>query len=122
MRLGFGSDDFGLPPPAHTAFALDPEIKRKCIWTEPVLRPAAVLCDRLGGFVKIRDDDRGWSKPCPIRSYDSMLSEFADPQRAPEVLGLRETLRSWRFYDHARTDADAPARRSKPGHPGWRAQ
>jgi predicted ATPase len=44
-----------------------------------------------------------------------MLSEFADPQRAPEVLGLRETIRSWRFYDHIRTDADAPARRSKIG-------
>jgi hypothetical protein len=27
-----------------------------------------VLCDRLGGFVKIRDDDGGWSRPYPIRS------------------------------------------------------
>jgi predicted ATPase len=51
LRLGFGSDDFGsaidlgLPPPADTAFALDPEIKRECIWTGPVLRPSAVLCD-----------------------------------------------------------------------------
>ena len=53
--------------------------------------------------------------PYPIRSYDSMLSEFADPQRAPEVLGLRDRIRSWRFYDHIRTDADAPARRSKIG-------
>ena len=44
-----------------------------------------------------------------------MLSEFADPQRAPEVLGLREMIRSWRFYDHVRTDADAPARRSTIG-------
>jgi hypothetical protein len=31
--------------------------KEECIWTGPVLRPSAVLCDRLGGFVKIRDDD-----------------------------------------------------------------
>jgi predicted ATPase len=51
----------------------------------------------------------------PIRSYDSMLGEFADPQCAPEVPGLRETIRSWRFYGHIRTDADAPARRSKIG-------
>ena len=121
LRLGFGSDalgyatDLGLPPPADTAFALDPEIKRECIWTGPVLRPSAVLCARLGGFVKIRDGDGGWSQPYPIGSYDSMLSEFADPQRAPEVLGLRERIRSWRFYDHIRTDADAPARRSKIG-------
>jgi predicted ATPase len=121
LRLGFGGDDFGyaidlgLPPPADTAFALDPEIKRECIWTGPVLRPSAVLCDRLGGFVKLRDNDGAWSRPYPVRSCDSMLSEFADPQRAPEVLGLRETIRSWRFYDHVRTDADAPARRSKIG-------
>jgi energy-coupling factor transporter ATP-binding protein EcfA2 len=121
LRLGFGGDDYGyaidlgLPPPADTAFALDPEIKRECIWTGPVLRPSAVLCDRLGGFVKLRDNDGAWSRPYPVRSCDSMLSEFADPQRAPEVLGLRETIRSWRFYDHVRTDADAPARRSKIG-------
>jgi predicted ATPase len=121
LQLGFGSDDFGyaidlgLPPPATTAFALDPEIKRECIWAGPVLRPSAVLCDRPGSFVKIRDEEGSWSKPYPIRPYDSMLSEFADPQRAPEVLSLRDRIRSWRFYDHFRTDADAPARRSKIG-------
>ena len=93
LRLGFGGDDFGyaidpgLPPPAGTAFALDPEIRRECIWAGPALRPSAVLCDRLGGFVKIRGDDGGWSRPCPIRSCDSMLSEFAGPQRAPGVPG-----------------------------------
>jgi predicted ATPase len=44
-----------------------------------------------------------------------MLSEFADPERAPELLGLRDRVRSWRFYDQFRTDADAPARRSQIG-------
>ena len=70
-----------------------------------MLRPSAVLCDRLGGFVRVRDDDGAWSAPFPIREYDSMLSEFADPQRAPELLSLRDRIRSWRFYDHFRTDA-----------------
>jgi predicted ATPase len=121
LRLGFGADDFGyaidlgLPPDRGTAFALDPEIKRESIWAGTVIRPSAVLCDRLGGFVKIRDDSGSWSAPFPIRPYDSMLSEFADPQRAPEVLGLRDRIRSWRFYDHFRTDASAPARRSQIG-------
>jgi predicted ATPase len=122
LRLGFAMDDFGyamdlgLPPPDRsTAFALDPEIKRESIWAGPVLRPATVLCDRIGGFVKIRDDNGSWSAPMPIRHYDSMLSEFADPQRAPEVLGLRDQIRSWRFYDHFRTDADAPVRRARIG-------
>ena len=44
-----------------------------------------------------------------------MLSEFADPQRAPELLSLRDRIRSWRFYDQFRTDARAPARGSHIG-------
>lgn len=121
LRLGFGADDFGyaidlgLPPPDQTtAFGRDPVIKRECVWTGPVLRPSTVLCDRLGGYVRVRDDG-DWSSPVPIREYDSMLSEFADPQRAPELLGLRDRIRSWRFYDQFRTDADAPARSSHIG-------
>jgi predicted ATPase len=31
------------------------------------------------------------------------------------MLQLRETVRSWRFYDHFRTDADAPARAPQIG-------
>jgi predicted ATPase len=122
LRLGFGAEDIsyaidlGLPPPSRTtAFGRDPVIKRESVWTGPVLRPAAVLCDRLGGFVRIRDDAGGWSAPTPIREYDSMLSEFADPQRAPELLRLRDRIRSWRFYDQFRTDAAAPARGSQIG-------
>jgi predicted ATPase len=44
-----------------------------------------------------------------------MLSTLADPERAPELLSLREQVRSWRFYDHFRTDADAPARQAQIG-------
>ncbi|MFE3794591.1 AAA family ATPase [Nocardia tengchongensis] len=44
-----------------------------------------------------------------------MLSELADPQRAPDLLLLRERIRSWRFYDHLRTDATAPARAPQVG-------
>ena len=119
LRLGFGADDFsygidfGLPAPSLTAFALDPEIKRESIWHGPVLRPAALLCDRHNGMVRLRGDDGTWGPPQLIRGYDSMLSEFADPQRAPEVLSMRERIRSWRFYDYFRTDAAAPARRSQ---------
>jgi predicted ATPase len=122
LRLGFAADDFGyaidlgLPTSGGgTAFGLDPEIKRESVWAGPVLRPSTVLCDRLGGFVRIRDGEGGWSAPVPIREYDSMLSEFADPQRAPELLELRDRIRSWRFYDHFRTDAAAPARGSQIG-------
>jgi predicted ATPase len=122
LRLGFGGDDFsyaidfGLPAGGgQSAFALDPEIKRESIWTGPLLRPAAVLCERDNGIVRIRGDGRTWSGPFQIRPHDSMLSEFADPRQAPEVLRVREQVRSWRFYDHIRTDAAAPARASQIG-------
>jgi predicted ATPase len=118
LRLGFGGDDFsyaidfGFPTVGlkESAFGLDPEIKRESIWTGPLLRPSAVLCERDNGIVRVRDDRRTWSEPYQIRPYDSMLSEFADPRQAPEVLRVRERVRSWRFYDHIRTDAAAPAR------------
>ena len=122
LRLGFGGDDFsyaidfGLPAGGgQSAFALDPEIKRESIWHGPLLRPAAVLCERDNRIVRIRGDRGTWSGPQAIRPYDSMLSEFADPGRAPEVLRVREQIRSWRFYDHVRTDAAAPARASQIG-------
>ena len=122
LRLGFGGDDFsyaidfGLPAGGgQSAFALDPEIKRESIWNGPLLRPAAVLCERDNGIVRIRGDRRAWSGPCQIRPHDSMLSEFADPRQAPEVLRVREQIRSWRFYDHIRTDVAAPARASQIG-------
>jgi predicted ATPase len=44
-----------------------------------------------------------------------MLSELGVPEQAPEVLAIREQLRSWRFYDHFRTDSTAPARASHAG-------
>jgi predicted ATPase len=53
-----------LPVAGRSAFGLDPEIKRETVWAGPQLRPSAVLCDRLGEFVKIRGRDGGWLRPC----------------------------------------------------------
>jgi predicted ATPase len=39
-----------------------------------------------------------------------MMTEFSDPRSAPEMVAVRDKMRSWRFYDHFRTDANAPAR------------
>jgi predicted ATPase len=44
-----------------------------------------------------------------------MLASIADPQRAPEMLAVREAVRGWRFYDHFRTDSDSPARAAQIG-------
>ncbi|MDP4511485.1 AAA family ATPase [Nonomuraea turcica] len=124
LRLGFAGDDFGyamdlgLPSPTDggSAFQLDPEIKAEAIWSGPVLRPAAVLAERGRGAVRVRQADGGWWRvPGAIQPFDSMLSEIADPQRTPELLALRERIRTWRFYDQLRTDANAPARASQIG-------
>jgi predicted ATPase len=44
-----------------------------------------------------------------------MLASVADPQRAPEMLAVREAIRGWRFYDHFRTDSESPARVAQVG-------
>ncbi len=49
------------------------------------------------------------------RLTDSMLASVADPQRAPEMLSVSEAVRGWRFYDHFRSDSDAPARVAQVG-------
>src|SRR5499433_521774 len=122
LRLGFAGDelgyliDLGLPRPSISAFSLDPEIKRECIWHGPIARPAAILVDRQGPVVRIRTADGNWNVVNKnLASFDSMMTHVADPRNAPETLILRESIRAWRFYDHFRTDADAPARLSHIG-------
>ena len=44
-----------------------------------------------------------------------MLTELADPERAPELLRVRRMIRGWRFYDSFRADAAAPARQAHVG-------
>jgi len=62
--------------------------------------------------VRIRDE-AGWrAQQYSLPPWTSMLGAFSDPATAPEMLALRETMRSWRFYDHVRTDQAAPARQS----------
>jgi predicted ATPase len=40
---------------------------------------------------------------------------MADPERAPELLRLREGVRSWRFYDHFRADSESAVRQIQLG-------
>src|SRR5690349_2593654 len=122
LRLGFASDEFGyaidlgLPTPTRSAFALDPEIKTESIWAGPILRPASLLVERRNWVVRNRTADGEWDVLShDLSTFDSMMSQFADPRNAPEMFSLREQIRSWRFYDHFRTDADAPARLPQVG-------
>ncbi|HWJ53055.1 MAG TPA: AAA family ATPase [Propionibacteriaceae bacterium] len=121
LQLGFASDEFsylidlGIPIRADSAFNLDPEIKRELVWSGPVQRPATLLVRRRGPLVELRDG-RAWEPVhTELRTYESVLTEVIDPVRAPELLWVREQVRSWRFYDHFRTDAEAPARQAQIG-------
>ncbi len=121
LRLGFAGEDFGyaidlgLPVPSMSAFMLDPEIKREVIWSGPFLREANALVDRRGPMARIREG-RGWRVVAEhLTPFESLFTQIADPVSAPEVLDLRERIRGWRFYDHFRTDAEAPARLSQLG-------
>jgi predicted ATPase len=116
LRMGFASDEFGylidlgLPAGGGSAFALDPEIKRECIWHGERLRPSTLLVERHGPVVRIQGSD-GWNIVSDsLAAFDSMMTQIADPRNAPEMLLLRESIRAWRFYDHFRTDAESPAR------------
>jgi predicted ATPase len=121
LKLGFASDtlgysiSLGLPEPSQSAFSLDPEIKRESIWAGDFYRPASSLVEREAALVKVRDA-RQWQVVAQhMSSFDSLFSQIADPKNTPEILDLRETIRNWRFYDHFRTDSEAPARQPQLG-------
>jgi predicted ATPase len=125
LKLGFGSDSYGysvdlgyppLPPPT-TMFALDPRVKRECIWHGPVYRKGSALVDRRNNFVWLSttSDEEPVMLTQHLADTDSMLASIADPQRAPEMLAVREGVRGWRFYDQFRTDSEAPARVAQIG-------
>jgi predicted ATPase len=122
LRLGFASDDgfgylvdLGLPVPTPTAFSLDPEVKREVVFSGPMARPSAVLVDRKGPLVRARQGREWVELTQGLAPWASMLTELADPSRAPELLALRDQIRAWRFYDGFRVDADAPSRRTQVG-------
>src|SRR6478736_1649577 len=114
LRLAFAGDEFGylidmgLPKPdATSAFSLDPVIKQETIWHGPALRPSTMLVDRDGPVVRIRSNNDDWKIVADsLSTFDSMMTQLADPRNAPEMLQLRDSIRAWRFYDHFRTDAD----------------
>jgi predicted ATPase len=125
MRMGFGSGDFsyaislGLPPPDISPnpsyFTRDPHIKHESIWAGVTRRPSTLLLERDHSVVKTRKESEWHIAAKDIQSFDSVFSQLADTSTTPEVYWLREHMRSWRFYDHFRTDRDSPARQPQIG-------
>ena len=121
LRLGFAGEDFsysialGLQEQSLSAFSLDPEIKRECIWSGPFYRPASLLVDRDGPMIRTRVG-RSWEVLAQrTPNFDSLFDQVGSLRTSPEVLQLREFIRRWRFYDHFRSDAEAPARQPQLG-------
>jgi predicted ATPase len=120
LKLGFAGETYGYsidlgyppPPPPTTLFNLDPAIKRECIWHGGKYRKAAALVDRHNNFVHLptERDEEHVILTQNLSPADSMLTSIADPQRAPEMLAVRESIRGWRFYDGFRTDITSPVR------------
>ncbi|RON93674.1 AAA family ATPase [Pseudomonas fluorescens] len=121
LRLGFAGEDFsyaialGLPEPSLSFFSLDPEIKKECIWAGPLYRPASLLVDRHGPMIRAREG-RSWDVLAQhTPNFDSLFDQVGSLRSSPEVFQMREFIRRWRFYDHFRSDADAPVRQPQLG-------
>jgi predicted ATPase len=124
LKLGFSSEDYGyaidlgmpIPPPPPSWFARDPVIKAESLWAGELLKRTNAYAERTGLSVRIRDRTGAWRQAFQnLAPYDSMLTHCSDPREAIELLALRERMRNWRFYDHFRTDSEAPSRRRQIG-------
>jgi predicted ATPase len=121
LRLGFSTEELsyaislGLPKSSSSLFSLDPEIKRECIWAGPYFRPANLIVDRVGPIVKVRSS-RTWDViDHHLNVFDSLFSQIGNIKETPEIIYVRESIGNWRFYDHFRTDRDAPVRKTQIG-------
>ncbi len=118
LKLGFSGPeggyavDLGFPVPPHP-FPLDPAIKVEALWSCPLPTRSSLLAERRGPLVRLRSARTGeWrAAMANLSPFDSMVTHCAEPTDGAELLGLRERLRGWRFYDALRTDPQAPARR-----------
>ncbi|WP_422383638.1 AAA family ATPase [Roseibium album] len=118
LKLGFADEDYGyaidlgLPADAgRSLFSMDPEIKAEVLWAGEALSRSNEIAGRNGPTARVLNS-QGQRIPVyqNLARFDSMMTHAADPKDGLELLVMRERMRAWRFYDHLRTDRDAPAR------------
>ncbi|KTR87085.1 AAA family ATPase [Leucobacter chromiiresistens] len=122
LRLGFSSEEFGyltdlgLPQvdSGRSFFVQDPEVKREQVFVGPFARPASVIVDRTRTAVRVRDPE--WRMLAQtLGPGQSVLLDLEDAAALPDTLRLRHRMAQWRFYDHFRTDREAPSRAPQVG-------
>ena len=120
-------------PRLHAALMPDYNRKATIYWWSVVLLGLATLglsiiqlaaqppCQLLLEILLAFEDDESTLDRCVLATNggDDDFQEChcrVEPQRrAPEIFALRDRVRGWRFYDHFRTDSEAPARLSQIG-------
>ena len=116
VRLGFAGTETGysveLGLPKRGFFPNDPEIKREVLWGGDSLQTGVVVASRGRGLVSGIDRHPVCTD---MPAHESMLTRVLDPARTPEIVSMRDQLRSWRFYDQLRTDRDAVCRQPVVG-------
>ena len=122
LKLGFASKTYGyaidLGPTSQKTetFPLDPQIKLEAQWTGQLLGHSSLFAERRGPSARIRRENGVWRQAtASLAGVDSMMTHCADLREAYDLSILRETVRSWRFYDNLRADREAPARRLQIG-------
>lgn len=123
MKLGFADDEasyaieLGLPAPdGRSLFGGDPEIKRELLWIGEKPVPSKMIADRRGPGIKVKGSTKDPVRlQKPISSHDSMVRHVVGRDAPWEISMLRDRLSAWRFYDHIRTDQDAPCRQPQIG-------
>ena len=124
LKLGFTYEDYGyaidlgfpIGEPRHLPYATDAQVKSESLWAGQILNPRNEIASRRGPLVKVRDASHSWKNVLTSLSpFDSMMTQASDPREGAEILMVRDSMRNWRFYDHFRTDRDAPVRRPQIG-------
>ena len=121
LKLGFAGDDLGyavdlgMPQIGGTLFGGPGDQVRRCGWG----LASAVGADRRPRWPPTARVPRRRRKLAHrfhrVAALRQHAQRIADPREAVELLALRERMRSWRFYDHVRTDSAAPARAARIG-------
>lgn len=109
----------GLPGPSEILaphFALDPRVKEESIKIRAGKSKWVTILHRGNEFAWVLDEEGNKvTFPFTLSGSESVLSEIREPQRFPQLAGLRHVFERWRFYHHFRLDPGSPLRRPQVG-------